>query len=229
MSRIAELRQLGVICDESIQINGEVTLEPPVRLWPRCSLRNCSIGAFSYAAGGCALFEVSIGRYSSIGDNLATSIPRHPTSWLSTSPFFYQDVFGSGLPNAEPDLEAQGPVRIGNDVWIGSKVTIKGGVGIGDGAIVGLGAIVTKDVEPYTIVGGIPAKPIRKRFDDALIADLLDFKWWRYDLTSARRGGLEIDWRNPAKGLEQMRAAESAGRLDLIPEGRTVTLSSARR
>lgn len=74
----------------------------------------------------------------------------------------------------------QGDIVIGNDVWIGYEAIVLSGVTIGDGAIVGTRAVVTKDVPPYTIVGGIPAKPIRNRFSDEVIASLLEIKWWEW-------------------------------------------------
>ena len=74
----------------------------------------------------------------------------------------------------------KGDITIGNDVWIGYEAIILAGVTIGDGAIIGARAVVTKDVAPYTIVGGIPAKMIKKRFDDKTIADLLNMKWWNW-------------------------------------------------
>ena len=72
----------------------------------------------------------------------------------------------------------KGDIIIGNDVWIGYEAVILSGITIGDGAIIGTRAVVTKDIPPYTIVGGVPAKPIRKRFDDVTIARLLELKWW---------------------------------------------------
>ena len=77
--------------------------------------------------------------------------------------------------------ENKGDIIIGNDAWIGYDAIIRAGVTIGDGAIIGTRALVTKDVEPYTIVGGIPAKPIRKRFDDETIAELERIRWWDWD------------------------------------------------
>ena len=130
-----------------------------------------------------------------------------------SSTLFYDDPFELGLPPQPIDFVPQKPITIGNDVWIGAGVTIMGGVTIGDGAIVALGAVVTKDVAPYTIVGGIPAKPIRPRFDAALVAALTEFAWWRYDLGAARKAGLAIDWNAPERALDQLRTAEAAGQL----------------
>ncbi|MNJ59998.1 Virginiamycin A acetyltransferase [compost metagenome] len=100
----------------------------------------------------------------------------------STFPF---NLFGNGWEEFTPTLEElpiKGDTIIGNDVWIGRRATIMPGVRIGDGAIVGAEAVVTKDVEPYTIVGGNPAKEIRKRFSPDVIQELLEIKWWDRDI-----------------------------------------------
>ena len=100
-----------------------------------------------------------------------------------------------------------------------------GGVTIGDGAIVAYGAVVTKDVPPYAIVGGTPAKVIRYRFPDELIAELLAFGWWQYDVLGASKAGLAIDWTKPADALAVLREAEAAGRLRKLDAERVVTLA----
>jgi hypothetical protein len=81
-------------------------------------------------------------------------------------------------------------------------------------------------VEPFTIVGGVPAKPIRKRFDDALIEQLLAFEWWRFDIGAARKTGLAVDWSRPEQALDALRKAEAAGALPLMDTARTITLKS---
>ena len=85
---------------------------------------------------------------------------------------------GLDVKNITDAWDNKGDIIIGNDVWIGYEAVILSGITIGDGAIIGTRAVVTKDVPPYTIVGGVPAKPIRKRFDDVTIARLLELKWW---------------------------------------------------
>lgn len=221
-----ELRRAGLLFADNAVIAGEVSFEPPVKIRPGVTIRSSSIGAYSYVSNDSHLRAVTCGRYCSIGDHVFTSPPEHPPHWLGSSAFFYDDVFEQGLTPAPLDFVPQKPVTIGNDVWIGSQVTIMGGVTIGDGAVVALGAVVTKDVEPYTIVGGVPAKLIRKRFDDRLIDQLLAFQWWRFDIGAARKAGLTVDWNQPERALGQLREADAAGRLAPIDPDRKVTLKS---
>lgn len=105
----------------------------------------------------------------------------HLTEAISTYPFA---IFGHGWENAMEgkSYPSKGDVVIGNDVWLGYKATIMAGVKIGDGAIIGSHSVVTKDVPPYTIVGGNPGQPIRKRFSEDVITQLLEIKWWDWDL-----------------------------------------------
>jgi virginiamycin A acetyltransferase len=104
----------------------------------------------------------------------------HLVNALSTYPFA---IFGSGWQEAMAGKEypSKGNIEVGNDVWIGYKAVIMAGVKIGDGAIIGAYSVVTKDVEPYAMVGGNPAKEIRKRFPEEVIKDLLEIQWWHWD------------------------------------------------
>lgn len=152
-----------------------------------------AIGSFSYAVSG-YYFACEIGRYASIGEAVQAGRGNHPLAWLSTSPIFYLTTplfeVGSdfiGAPDlsryhAQLDGVAALPsvqtVKIGNDVWIGHGAFIKPGVTIGDGAVVAAHAVVTKDVPPYSIVGGNPAAVIRYRFPEELRDRLLACRWW---------------------------------------------------
>lgn len=125
--------------------------------------------------------KLIIGKFCSIacGAKFIFNSANHTLSSLSTYPFpiFFEEweLDRKDIANA---WDNKGSIVIGNDVWIGYEAVIFAGVTIGDGAIIGARAVVTKDVPPYTIVGGIPAKPIRKRFSENVINSLLEIKWW---------------------------------------------------
>jgi virginiamycin A acetyltransferase len=128
--------------------------------------------------------QLIIGKYCSIacGAKFMFTSGNHAMASISTYPFpiFYEEwgLDSTGIASA---WDNQGDIVIGNDVWIGYEAVIMQGVHIGDGAIIGTRAVVTKDVPPYTIVGGIPAKEIRKRFSEDAIAKLMELKWWDWD------------------------------------------------
>tara|TARA_Y100001933_G_scaffold251641_1_gene289595 strand:- start:1256 stop:1885 length:630 start_codon:yes stop_codon:yes gene_type:complete len=145
------------------------------------------IGYGSYIAEGTKISKAVIGRYCSIGPNVNCIFGKHPsTTFVSTHPSFFALKTPVGFTYADKQYftefaaphEGNYSITIGNDVWIGANVSLMDGVKIGDGAIVAANALVTKDVEPYSIVGGVPAKIIKKRFTDKEIAFLLQFKWW---------------------------------------------------
>lgn len=122
-----------------------------------------------------------IGKFCSIacGAKFIFTSANHSLKSLSTYPFpIFFEEWDLDMINITNAWDNKGDIIIGNDVWIGYEAVILSGVTIGDGAIIGTHAVVTKDVPPYTIVGGVPAKPIRKRFDDKTIAKLYELKWW---------------------------------------------------
>lgn len=125
--------------------------------------------------------HANIGRYTCIAGGVQTVSGTHPTAdWVSLHPAFFSDNCQAGFSYTDRPLfdENTGVVAIGSDVWIGQNALLLNGVTVGDGAVIAAGAVVTKDVPPYTIVGGIPAKPIRTRFSPEEIDFLLRFKWW---------------------------------------------------
>lgn len=153
----------------------EVTFETPCKL-STITLSNThqlSIGAHSYVRSGTEFLHISkIGRFCSIGRNviLGQDPRNHALDWLSSSP-----AFTSNYKSITP------PLQIGHDVWIGHRATVMAGIKIGNGAIIGSNAVVTKDVPPYAIVAGNPAKFIRHRFDKEIIEHLLLSEWWHKD------------------------------------------------
>lgn len=125
--------------------------------------------------------KLIIGKFCSIacGAKFLFNSANHTMASLSTYPFpLFFDEWELEKKNVTEAWDNKGDIIVGNDVWIGYEAVILAGVMIGDGAIIGTRAVVTKDVPPYTIVGGVPAKSIRKRFDDETISELLKLKWW---------------------------------------------------
>lgn len=116
--------------------------------------------------------NITIGKYCQLGVNVAIHATNHPTSHLTT--YINQNLFQGELSQ----LKQQNTITIGNDVWIGHGVIIVGNVSVGNGAILAAGSVVTKDVEPYTIVAGIPAKRIKKRFSETITKEIEELKWW---------------------------------------------------
>ena len=125
--------------------------------------------------------KLKIGKFCSIacGTKFLFNSANHALDSLSTYPFpLFFEEWNLEKEKVTDAWDNRGDIVIGNDVWIGYEAVILSGVTIGDGAIIGTRAVVTKDVPPYTIVGGVPAKPIRKRFDEKMIKELLKIKWW---------------------------------------------------
>lgn len=125
--------------------------------------------------------KLKIGKFCSIacGAKFLFNSANHTVKSLSTYPFpIFFEEWGLDVKDITSAWDNKGDIVIGNDVWIGYEAVIMSGVTIGDGAIIGTRAVVTKDVPPYTIVGGVPAKQIRKRFSEETISELLELKWW---------------------------------------------------
>ena len=160
------------------------------RIAAGAKLINCSCGCFTYIGNDSDLSYTKIGRFCSISRNVIVCRGNHPLHYITTHPSFYYDTskqigctIHKGAPLYDniyryPENENKYQVIIGNDVWIGSHVLILGGVVVGDGSVIAAGSVVTKDVEPYSIVGGNPARLIRKRFSSDVVEKLLEMKWW---------------------------------------------------
>jgi len=139
---------------------------------------NTTFGRHSFCGYDCTILNCDVGGFCSIANNVIIGGARHPMEWVSMSPVFSSRKDSVKKKFSMHTKSSDLRTIIGNDVWIGEKSLIKAGVMIGDGAVIGMGSVVTRDVQPYAIVAGSPAKEIRKRFDNTTIAALLEIKWW---------------------------------------------------
>lgn len=141
-------------------------------------LRNTTLGRGSYTGTNTIIKNTTIGNYCCLGWNISIGGGQHNYNNVSMyTDYWYKRTFGvSDFP--EGTAATTRKCFIGNDVWIGAGANILGGVTIGDGCVIGAGAVITKDVEPYSIVAGVPGKVIKKRFDDEIIHLLEEIKWW---------------------------------------------------
>ena len=236
-----ELKAHGLRVSPGIDTRGKrlkIRFEAPSQInnAPMFLYRPLTIGMYSYARTGTIRHVDEIGRYCSIGPNVTIGEGEHPTTWLSTSPSQYSlEQFAFYPPEAdlakarkmartaENQDGATGFVTIGNDVWIGGGATIKRGVKIGDGAIIGGNAFVTKDVGPYEIVAGLPAKTRRRRFSDEIVEKLISLAWWRFDINDLK--GVPFD--RIEEAIDRISEMEAAGVISEKPRVyREVTIAT---
>lgn len=187
------LRQPQSVIRDDVQVEAFVELQ-------RCEVFGPSWIGFRSYANSSLLRRVQIGRFCSIGRRCSIGAALHDVDCFTTHPIARSDSFHS-----DP------LTTIGNDVWIGDNVVIVAGVSVGDGSVIGGGAVVTKDVPPYAIVGGVPARLIRPRFEEQQIAGLLEAKWWQY-------GDRAIDLCGKGASPEEMLSALADGSIEPLPE-----------
>lgn len=188
-----ECERRGVIFEKGSVVGRECILEG--NNYIAGEIHECKFGYGSYVHKNSVLTNVNVGKFCAIGENVNIRLFQHPTNMVSISPCFYRKkhtlkTFAD--KNYYEDLKSDDEgysVKIGNDVWIGQGVSIKSGITIGDGAVIGTGAVVTKDVEPYAIVGGVPAKLIRYRFSENQIEALLKIQWWNKEVSWFEENG----------------------------------------
>jgi len=147
---------------------------------------NSHLGIYSYIGPFSIVIDTIIGKYCSIGPDVKIGLGYHPINYLSTSPYLYDSKLYGSLVTKDYEEQFK-QVVIGNDVWIGANVLIAGGVKIGDGAVIGAGAFVNKDVEPYSIVVGTPARHIRYRLENEIIEEIQKDVWWNWDLAKLKK------------------------------------------
>ena len=174
----------SVVTDPAIEV-GEYTMYNDFVHDPREFQKNNVL--YHYPVNGDRL---KIGKFCSIacGAKFLFTSANHALGSLSTYPFpIFFEEWGLDAKDIRQAWDKRGDIVIGNDVWIGFEAVILSRVTVGDGAIIGTRAVVSKDVPPYTIVGGAPARPIRRRFEDAVIEKLEALRWWDWDEEAIRR------------------------------------------
>ncbi|MCA1032227.1 CatB-related O-acetyltransferase [Bacillus timonensis] len=187
--------------NKSVFIGPYVEIDPSTtKVGKNCSINaysrvvNAEVGHYTYFAPNCTIMNTKIGSYCSVGPGTKIGLGNHPTHFVSTSPIFYS-TFGqlNGKKWVERDYYKEfESVSIQDNVWIGANVYVTDGVTIGEGAVCAAGSVITKDVPPYSIVGGVPAKVIKYRFDKETVQRLLeldlfskDEKWLKKHLSGA--------------------------------------------
>ncbi len=225
------LTEHGLVTDGRLLV-GSLTYERPAWIHGH-RLKDCTAGAFTFfnAAGMTSAFRVHFGRYAQIGESSIIGPPEHPMDWFSSHMFaFTRPHYMPGLyqiPDFErlaPDADA-GPswveaqpndTYIGHEAYVGAGSFVKRGVTIGDGAAIGARSVVTRDIPPYAIAVGAPARVIRLRFADNIVERFLKLQWWRYDLAPFKR---QVDYSNAEATLDFCEQKLADGELQaLVPE-----------
>ena len=224
---LTHLRLLGVhgVRQGAFAVDDASAFEPPADLrgayvWDA----PVEIGAFSYLGPDVFCTAARIGRYCSVAKLVQIGLSTHPADRLTSSPLSWKrfEPFESHFRNDDLDWERTLPeapfderplTTIGNDVWIGANAWLKDGITVGDGAIIGAHSVVTRDVPPYAIVVGNPARVIRMRFDDKLIERMQAIAWWRYNLLD-----LGSDLADPALALDAIEEAVANGLQPYAPQ-----------
>jgi len=181
-------------------IDGGCCINPQSMIGVNCHvlenslILNSSIRSFSYIGKNSIIQNVKVGSYCSIANDVFIGLGAHPVEYFSTSPLFYRvrNTFDYSLIKEDYEFKEYQQIVIGNDVWVGARAMIMDGVCIGDGAIVAANAVVTKDVPPYAIVGGVPAKVIRYRFTPEKIEKLLAKQWWSWSVDDIQKRMSEL-------------------------------------
>ncbi|MFC4251040.1 CatB-related O-acetyltransferase [Sinimarinibacterium flocculans] len=225
-----DLIGFGLKVYEGKSIAGSLVYESPAFILDPRRIKNCRVGAFTYFNGHStsSMYATEVGRYGQIGESCIIGPPEHPMDWFSTHMFaftqrqhlprFYELEDAERLaPDGPTPTRFTIPMKtvIGHDAYVGAGAFVKRGVTIGVGAVVAARAVVTKDVPPYAIVAGTPARIMRYRMPEHLIERMLALEWWRYDLAPHKHN---VDFADIDGTLGYLEEAHEAGKLQpLMP------------
>lgn len=238
----AELLAFGVCIDDGNNKVVDFRFERPAMIHGH-RLKGCSMGAYGFynAAGLASAYRTHLGRYSQIGESTIVGPPEHPMTMFSTHPFAFSRASHMPKMFQMPDFARISPERddapawadtgtatdtyVGHEAYVGAGSFVRRGVRIGVGAVIGARSVVTRDVPPYAIVAGSPARVLRYRYSDALIERFLKLAWWNYDLGPVKQ---HVDWADTVRTLDffEQQLADNA-LVRLVPETYSVTSSGS--
>lgn len=160
-------------------IDDKSVISRKAKVYGRVQVTYSAMGDYSYVGRGSRVIHADVGKFCSIAGDVKLGMGTHTLDKMSTSPIFTECHNSTGHQWTGHQIDyPYKRVKVGNDVWIGASAMIMGGISIGNGAVIGAGAIVTRDVPPYAIVAGVPAKIIRYRFSQEIIDKLIESQWW---------------------------------------------------
>jgi acetyltransferase-like isoleucine patch superfamily enzyme len=232
------LRDLGLMVVQGTTIVGTLVYERPAYVFDPRRIKHCTLGAFTLINGlaTTSMYRCRVGRYGQIGESVILGPPEHPQDWFSNHPFaftrpdelpsMYQlDDFSRLAPDGSERSHYAASVPsetvIGHEAYIGAGAFVKRGVTIGDGAVIGARSVVTKDIPPYAIAIGSPARVVRLRFPERIVQRLLELEWWRYDLAPYKK---RVDFSKVEATLAYFEQVLADGRLrELRPDTYRVT------